>query len=132
MYGNVPYSVLDWNSGALSHLFAVSAHSFFSYGQDLTTANVPGLHWSYTGKSFVVNLDANSASWMFPGLVIGLDNGDGNQNYMVTGVEPGLGYVTVFSLASDAYSTANLLVGTKGATYVGSMINQQRYSITLH
>ena len=35
--GSTIYSVLDWNTGAATHIFARSAHSFFSYGQNLTT-----------------------------------------------------------------------------------------------
>ena len=73
--GSTIYSVLDWNTGARNHLFARSAHSFFSYGQNLTTSNVSGLSWSYVGQSFVLQLDSNTLSWMFNGLNIGLNNG---------------------------------------------------------
>ena len=127
--GSTIYSVIDWNSIGLSHIFARSAHSFFSYGQNLTTSNVTGLSWSYMGQSFVVQLDSNTITWMFPGLNIGLNNGSGVVNYVVTGVYPALGYITVLNLTTDSPSTT-LLAGTSGTTYTGTMISQPAYLFT--
>jgi hypothetical protein len=53
--------------------------------------------YSGTSGSAVLNLDANTLKWMFPGLGITL----GSDTYIVTGVYPVLGYVTVVSAAAD-------------------------------
>ncbi len=127
--GSTIYSVVDWNSSSLDHLFARSAHSFFSYGQNLTTSNISGLSWSYLGQSFVVQLDATSLSWMFNGLNIGLNNGGGVVNYVVTGVYPSLGYITVLNLTNDyGCCPPPTLAGKSGTTYKGSTIYEPRYS----
>jgi Pectate lyase superfamily protein len=53
------------------------------------------LTWTYMAQSDVLYLDAGTMDWMFPGLGISIDNGSGAQPYVVTGVYPSLGYVTV-------------------------------------
>jgi Pectate lyase superfamily protein len=124
--GEAIYEVLDYNAGAESPIFARSAHQFYSYGQNLTTANVPGLGWSYKGQSSVVRMNANSLSLMFPGLKIILNSGaDGDQSYMVTEVHFALGYIVVTRI--DENNT--VLVGTKTATFSGTVIKQEVYRI---
>jgi hypothetical protein len=92
-----------------------SNHSCFSYGQDLT------FDWSYEGGTKVLHL--SDTSRMFPGLRIGLDNGGGEVGYIVTGVYPALGFVTV----TGNYSGA--LAGTVGTTYTGAVVKQEPYAI---
>lgn len=93
--------------------FAKSGHKFFGYGQDLT------VNWSYKGQSNVVYMD--DLDHMFAGLWIVLNNGtDGDQGYLVTGIYPTLGYVTVHTPLS----------GTKTSTYTGDTVKQEPYSIT--
>jgi hypothetical protein len=101
--GSTIYSSVDWNSGALTNLHARSAHNFFSYGQNLTTTNIPGLSWSYKPGGAWVYLDSDTINYMFAGLGITLNCGDGTgvQPYVVTGVYPGLGYITVQSTSSN-------------------------------
>lgn len=128
MNGSTIYSVIDWNSGTLAKLWARSAHKFFSYGANLTTTNVSGLSLSWKGQSFAVTADANTLSWMFPGLGVKLNNGGGDVDYIVTGVYPGMGYFTVLNAAQDG--SPYLLAGTKTTTYNATAIGQASYSIT--
>jgi Pectate lyase superfamily protein len=124
--GETIYEVLDYNTSEAGHLFARSAHQFYSYGQDLTPSNVPGLRWSYKGQSSVVRMDVGSLGWMFPGLKIILNNGaDGDQSYMVTEVHTALGYVVVTRI--DEHNT--VLVGEKTTTFSGTTIKQEPYRI---
>jgi len=126
--GSVIYSLGDWNSGTLTHIFARSAHKFASYGQNLTTTNVgAGLSWNTKGQSFVVNMDAASLSWMQPGLGI-LLNTSANTHYVVTGVYPSLGYITVLNGEQDG--SPFLTAGVKTTIYTGTLISQDAYSWT--
>jgi hypothetical protein len=97
---------------------ARSGHRFWSYGQDLT------LTWSYKGKTHVVTLSALTR--MYAGLKITLDNGGGDKSYVVTGVYPTLGYVTVINITDGA---DQLLAGTKTTTYTDATVKQEAYSI---
>jgi hypothetical protein len=124
--GEAFYELLDYNTGVVTHALARSAHQFYSYGQNLTTTNISGLSWSYKGQSTVVRMNATSLSWMFPGLKIILNSGaDGDQSYMVTEVHFALGYIVVTRI--DENNT--VLVGTKTATFSGTVIKQEIYRI---
>jgi hypothetical protein len=129
--GGTSYSVVDQNSGALTNMHARMAHSFFSYGQNLTTSNVSGLSWSYKPGGAWVYLDSNSILYMFPGLGITLNSADGvgNKNYVVTGVYPGLGYMTVQQASSNG-NTNGLEGASLTTVYTGNTITQQPYSFT--
>ncbi len=104
--GDTIYSVLSTDT-----LFARSKHTLFSYGQNLSIA------WSYKGQTNILNVA--SATRLFAGLRITIDNGGGDQSYTITGVYPTLGYVTVFGV----------LAGTKTVTYTSSTIKQAVYDI---
>lgn len=121
LHGETIYSVIDYDSGALVAIWARSAHSFFSYGQNLT------IDWSYKGQSNVVALD--NTERMFAGLKITLDNGGGDDSYIVTGVYPALGYITVLNELNATNPNA-FLDGTKTTTYTDATVKQQAYSIT--
>jgi Pectate lyase superfamily protein len=124
--GEAVYELLDYATTTATNIFARSAHQGYSYGQNLTTTNVSGLSWSYKGQSSVVTLNSVALGWMFPGLKIILNNGGGNQNYMVTEVHTALGYIVV-NLIDENNTT---LIGTKTSTYTGTLITQEVYSVT--
>ena len=115
---------------ATSCLFAKSAHTGYSYGQNLTTSNVSGLSWSYKGQGFWVYMDANSLSMMFAGLVIGLNNGSSTQYVTVTGVYPNACKAGVCTIYNGYVTVSALLQGTKTTVYTGNEIYQQAYAIT--
>lgn len=127
IFGGVTYRECEW-TGVPTHMFVMSNHHFYSYGQNLTTSNVTGLSWSYTAGSDVVFMSANLMARMYNGLQIGLNNGSGNAIYMVKGVYPTLGYVTVYSANNTAASTG--LTGTVGTVYTGTLVSQEAYSFT--
>jgi hypothetical protein len=66
------------------------------------TLTDPVAAWAYEAGSDVLYLDATTMQWMFPGLGISINNGSGAQPYIVTGVYPYLGYVTVIWAANNA------------------------------
>ena len=120
--GDAVYSISDWNSGAQTHLFAKSSHAFYSYGQDLTAA------WSYKGQTTVVTDTSGTGAltqWAFPGLKITLNNGNPH-DFIVTEVHPALSYVNAILINTST----SALSGIKTATYTGSMVTQETYSIT--
>ena len=128
VFGNVDYQVTDWNTGAPATHFARWAHTFASYGTNLTTSNVTGLTVTYKGQTDVVYLDSNSIGYMFSGLEISLNNGGTRAPYVVTGVYPALGYITVCETTSD--TSFSLLAGTKTSVFTPSSILQASYSVT--
>jgi hypothetical protein len=148
IYGNMTYQILDWGSSYTQLI--QSNHMGASWGRNLTNSDLYGLSWSYVGGGVAVSMDANSLSAMFPGLVIGLNNGSGNQYYLVTGVFPHNsldggthpGYVQLSTGIVSPLENGvpgpggNGLAGTIGTTYTttGSphgevaQINQQPFS----
>lgn len=112
------FKSVDWNSTALTHLFLRSASCpGYSYGQHLTDSLIGGtVTWSYIGGSNDLYLDAKTLSWMFSGLGISINNGNGAVPYIVTGIFPQLGYVTVIKAANN-YPYNGPLAGTNGTVY---------------
>jgi hypothetical protein len=104
----------------------VSNHQFYTYGQNLTTSNVPSLSWSYKGQSFCVTV--NDQSLLFPGLGITLNDGSSDVPYIVTGNYPGLGYVT--TARADSATSMARLSGTKTSVITGTVIKQQPFSFS--
>lgn len=127
--GSVSTGCTGGSGSSTNCLHAQSNQLGFSYGQNLTTSNVTGLSWGAQGGSFVVNLDSNSMGYMQAGLQIEL-NTSANEPYIVTGVYPGLGYITVQQASSNGVS--NGIAGTNGTNYTGTTISQQPYAITLY
>src|SRR4029077_4427586 len=97
LWGRQIYTVADNPStaGTGQNYEIVSNHQYYTYGQDLTTSNVPGLSWNYKGQSHCVNCDPNTLQIMFAGLGVILNDGSTDHLYMVDGVYPDLGYFTV-------------------------------------
>jgi hypothetical protein len=88
---------------------------------------------AWQGGSFVVRADTNTLKLMFPGLVVGLNNGSGNVYYVVTGVYPMVnadgthpGYFTVMNISNGNGSP--VLTGTIGTEYTATLITQQPFS----
>jgi hypothetical protein len=125
--GGTIYSVVDVDSGPLSSVHVRSAHKFYSYGQNLTTTNVTGLSWSYKGQGFALYVDANTMKYMFSGLGIKLNNGSGPQIYVVTGLYPAYGYVTVQLAVANVQT--NGMDGLKTTVFTGTTIIQDPYAI---
>jgi hypothetical protein len=127
MWGGQIYSQANWdgtvNPGATE---IISRHKFYTYGQQLTTTNVPNLSWNYKGGSWVVNCNQELMRLIFAGCQIKLNNGSGDVLYMVTGVYPGAGYITVGSGTDNT----SRLAGTAGTLYSGTTIEQDPFQIT--
>jgi hypothetical protein len=121
-----------------------------SYGRNITTSDDASLSWSYKGGTNIIAMDAGLLQLMFPGLVIGLNNGGGNQYYAVNAVYPlstidgtHIGHVQVSGplpgsvIIGDnggffqSQFATTVLAGTAGATpttYTGTVINQQPFA----
>jgi Pectate lyase superfamily protein len=99
----------------------VSNHKYYTYGQDFTTTNVPGLTWSYKGQSTCVYTTATMLEALFPGLQVILNDGVSDVSYMVIEVHLGLGYFTV----------DRQLSGLKTSTFTGSTIKQEPFKIQI-
>jgi hypothetical protein len=85
---------------AAGQFFCESNHQAFSWGQALTTTNIPGLSWRALGQSSHIYVDANSMVMMFFGLAFTIRT-DATCLYLVTGIYPQLGYITVFNLTNN-------------------------------
>jgi hypothetical protein len=131
VYGGTLYRICDW-TGVPAHMFVASNHHFYSYGQNLTTTNVTAASWSYTAGSNVVYMSANLIARMFNGLEVQLNNGSSTYTYMVKGVYPSLGYVTVvnINLQTGTDGGYGFLEGTIGTAYSGTTVGQESYSFT--
>jgi hypothetical protein len=128
------FKSVDWNTTALTHLYLRSASCpGYSWGQNLTDSVIgETVTWSYKGQSDALYLDAKTLSWMFPGLGISVNNGGGAVSYIVTGVYPDLGYITVINATSNGGA---LLSGTKTTVYScasSCSIGQAAYSWTAY
>jgi hypothetical protein len=86
---------------------------------------VGGTWWSYTGQSFAVHMDAGTLGKMQNGLRISLNAASVTTPYLVTCVEPQLGFICVNNAAQN--SLPSLTAGTKGTTYTcpGNCATQQ-------
>lgn len=117
LFGRRPYVVLGTAAtGAVASRWAESDHLYWSYGQNLT------VDWDYVGGTNVLLL--SDTTRMFAGLVITLDNGGGDVSYIVTGVYPALGFVTVIR------TNGGVLAGTVGDDHNGATVKQAAYSLT--
>ena len=120
-----------WNAGKYA---LTSAHNGWSYGQPLTTTNVPNLAWNMDGASPFVYMNLEALELMFPGLVISLSDathcaGGGTQTFMVLETHPSGGYVKVVRADSDGSNYLPSLA-TSGTQCNGTTIGQASYSIT--
>jgi hypothetical protein len=134
------YHSVGYYSGPLSHVHLRSASCpGYSWGQNLTNTLVGGtVTWSYKGQSAMLYLDAKTLSWMFPGLGLTIPGSFNSDAYVVTGVYPQLGYVTVVDATTAASGNPSTsgggpLQGDPHAVYScssGCSIGQAAYSWT--
>lgn len=89
-----------------------------------TAKGIMELEWATIGKGFVVYV--NDTNLFFPGLQVGLTTSAGNVIYEVTGVIPGLGYITVTPFQNGA----GVVSGVSGTVYRGQTVAQESYSLT--
>lgn len=123
LWGGQVYRLQDWYLGLQPSYQLASSHHFYSYGQALPVS------WSHIGQSSF--LYVNDTRLLFPGLGIQIDNGDGSGPllYLVTGVYPQMGYVTVLK-GVESDNGPWLLTGNQTRVYTGSSIGQEPYVIT--
>lgn len=135
MYGGTQYRLCDWNLGSQTHYGLTSTHFGWSFGQNLTTSNVPNLAWSSTDHSPIVYMNNEAIQLLFPGVNMLLTatggtsgcSGSGPIPLMITGVFPTLGYVTVMESGQDG--TPFLPNWTSGRTCTGTTIGQASYAL---
>lgn len=127
LWGGQIYKLWDWYVGLQANYTFLSNHHFYSYGQDLTTTNVPNLAWTYKGQSSMVYANIEALNLMFAGLGQKLNDGSSDVLYMTTGVYPGLGYYTV--TAACSINCTSRLSGLKTSTFTGTTIKQEAYSL---
>lgn len=130
--GNTPASSpTQW--GAFHYGFT-SAHFGWSYGQNLTTTNVPSLAWNSRGRSFSVYVTDSSGKTptiLFPGLALVLTGTGGAgcpataATFMIVGVHRYLGYVDVVNAVN---STPSYNPWGSGNQCTGTTIAQPAYS----
>jgi hypothetical protein len=105
--------------------FVTSSHQFYSWGQNLS------IGWVYKGAANWVAM--SDTSQMFAGLAITLDlSGVGKTQFVVTGVYPHLGGVTIAypGKAGSANDPVIVNPGMRTTVYTGSIIIQAPYSWT--
>jgi hypothetical protein len=124
MWGGQQYQACDWNSP--SHNSVVSSHKFYSYGQALTTSNVPNL--SATLKRLAPNLYMNVEAMrlMFPGLGISLVCNSLTKLEIVTEVHYTAGYVTLM----DANQDGSPYISDFGQDCTFTTLGQTGYTLT--
>lgn len=109
-------------SGLQNYALAKHAGEFFTYGFTLS------VNWNCKGQTPFLNVTGGThVAWLRAGLHIVLDLGDGSGalDYIITGVYPSFGYVTIHRLNINF----NAFPGTKTTVYSGSTIGQQAFRI---
>jgi hypothetical protein len=126
IWGGQVYRIGSWYMASLpANFHFASGHHYFTYGQDLTTTNVPGLSWSYKGQSSCLYISSNTMLMMRNGLGIILNDGTTDTLYIVTGTYPSLGYITISGQPPGFISPT---VGVKTTVYTGTLIKQQPFA----
>jgi hypothetical protein len=120
------------------HYGLVSNHGVgFSYGQNLTTTNVPGLSWTVGYNSPFISV--SDTGLLFPGLGLQLSptnaacTGTTSDPLIIRGVHKTLGYIDVVGSIGSAGPAAGshfLPNLNSGAQCTGTTITQQPYSFT--
>lgn len=142
LWGGHLYHACNFNNadfgahGGLTNALAIkSTHLGWTYGQNLTTTNVPNLAWTMDGASPFINMNLEALELMFPGLVIGLvSDGTGGctvvaqQNFMVLETHPAAGYVKVVRTDTDGGPYVPSLAAS-GTVCKNNVINQAAFSL---
>lgn len=124
MWGGQQYQACDWNSPA--HNSVVSSHKFYSYGQNLTTTNVPNLSWTLKRQSPALVLNVEALRLMFPGLGLTLTCNSLTKAAIVTEVHINAGYVMLM----DGDQDGSPYLMDFGQDCSGTTIGQPSYVLT--
>src|SRR6266404_2455142 len=144
--GTVYYSLVNSNTGNTPassptfwlpfHYGFISAHLGWSYGQNLTTGNVPSITWASRGSSPAVYVSDTSnyvPALLFPGMSMTLTGTGGTgcplttNTLMIVGVHRYLGYVDVVNAGQDLGPPFYLNWGS-GNQCTGTTVGQASYS----
>ena len=130
--GNTPASSpTQW---APFHYGFVSNHGVgFSYGQNITTTNMPGLSWSINNNSpFVQVASSNAGTLFFPGSTMNLAGTQAGcttqENFIVREAHWTLGYYGL--LLADADNGGGVVPQFGATLCSNTVINQAPYAIT--
>jgi hypothetical protein len=126
LYGQTLYQT-TWNyqGTVTSNQLVESSHQLYSYHQPLA-ANI-GAGWTAKGQSMALYVNANTMKMMFTGLVVGIPTAGTLDYYMVTGVFPQIGYVTVFNLTQ--HNGTRWIAGVSSTVYTGTSLPAEPYRI---
>lgn len=103
-----------------------SSNTGYSYFQNLTTTNVPGLSWTMDGASPFIYMNLPALELMFPGLVFSLTGSggcSGTQTFTVLETHPTAGYVKVVRSDTDGSGYVPSLAAS-GTACSGTTIGQ--------
>ncbi len=118
IHGDVLYQVLDYASVGMK--LVRSNHHFLSYGQNIASS------WTYKGASNFISMPDTTR--MVDGLYIGLTLSGTASWFVVTGIYPSLGGITVTSVGNGVNVPIN--PGDKLTVYSGATILQEPYAFT--
>lgn len=126
LYGGTQYRLCDWNLGSQSHYGLTSTHFAWSFGQNLTTSNVPNIAWTSTNGSPVVYMNNEVLQLLYPGINMTLTATGGtsgcasqSNSLMITEVHATAGYVKVLNSAQDGTPFLPSWAGTCTGTTIG-------------
>lgn len=147
MWGGIAYRACSWDAPSFTFNAAtrdggslfVSSHKFYTYGQDLTTMNVPNLTWTHYRSSPVIFANVELLSLLRPGLGFSLTCNAMTFEGIVTDVHP----TEIFGPSSNqGFFRYQNAVDTAGGPYVfdfgtdcvGQTTNfkQAAFSIAVH
>jgi hypothetical protein len=129
-------SETNWASlGTTFHYGLISNHGAgYSYGQNITTTNNPGLAWQTTNNSPFIQFTGGRMGLFFPGLVIGLAGtqaGCTQENFVIRGVHNTLRFLDVFNVDQDV--SGRLIPNfapTSPFVCSNTVVNQAPYAIS--
>lgn len=129
VFGGRVYRSCDWNSGTYNNV--TSSHQFYSYGQALSSGNIPNFAYSKVNQSPYINLNAEMMNIVFPGLGFQLTcNGVTASKQIITEVHRAAKYITVMD--ANQNGSPYITNFSKTCTQADSNFLQQAYSFTSH
>lgn len=133
LWGGHIYHACNYNDASFSGpKYAIkSTHTGWTYGQNLTTTNVPNLAWTMDGASPFINMNLEALELMFPGLVITL-TGTGGCSGTYTGIvletHASAGYIKTVGASADGSAYVPALAAS-GTTCTGTTIGQAAFAL---
>lgn len=133
LWGGHIYKACNYNDASFSGpKYAIkSTHTGWSYGQNLTTTNVPNLSWTMDGASPFIYMNLEALELMFPGLFFSLTGSggcSGTESFVVLEVHPSAGYVKVVRADNDGSNYVPALAAS-GTSCSGTTIGQASFSL---